>query len=179
MTAQPSLPLPFRLILGSPRSFRGDADCHLPVSVSQPAVVESSLPLRINQNATGPAPDFRRCQISLANALRSLAGVARIIATASPTGIASFSPFILVTAVSHCASVFAPPLDGLYWMVSRPIPARLIAFPHRTLHARQVQNRFAPLESSSSPLMWPTSTLRRDPHKQHTCSPGGGHAVAR
>ena len=85
---------------------------------------------------------------------------------------------MLVTAVSHWPNDFAPCAAGLYCRVRRPRPAAARVFPHRTLQARQVQNRFAGAVSSSHPLTWPTSTLRPLPQRQHRRGPGGGQALA-
>lgn len=98
---------------------------------------------------------------------------------AASTVIAEDSPFMLVTAVSHSPSDFAPCAAGLYCRVRRPVPAAASVFPHRTLQARQVQRRFTGAVSSSRPLTWPTSTLRSVPQRQHTRGPGGGQALAR
>src|ERR1700689_562954 len=48
-------------------------------------------------------------------------------------------PFLLVTAVRHCPSVFAPSDAGVYCRVFRPMPARRRVFAQSTLQLRQVQ----------------------------------------
>lgn len=137
------------------------------------------------QNGTVPArPEepyrWRRfCQICSANSLRFSGGVARIISTAAVTGIASDSPRMDRTAVSHCPRLAAPLSAGLYCRVSLPIPARRSVFAQRTLQLRQVHRRLAGSPCSSWPSAWPISTLRRLPHKAQTGSPGGGRRLAR
>jgi hypothetical protein len=115
----------------------------------------------------------------LAKVVRRLGGVARIISTASATLMASDSPFIANTAVTHCPSVWAPPAAGLYCRVALPMPARRSVFPHRTLQPLHVHSRFAGDVSSSWPLIWPISTVRVDPQSAQIRGPGGGHALAR
>ena len=131
----------------------------------------------------------RRAQISRANSDLRPGGVARIISTASRTFIgepieaAYFAPFLGViapTAKSHSARFAAPPcFVGLYWWVGRPTPAARNVLAQRTLSTRQVHIRLAGELSSSRPLTWPTSTLRREPQNAHIRGPGGGHAFAR
>jgi hypothetical protein len=104
--------------------------------------------------------------------------VALIISTAAATGMAVDSPFMLVTAVSHWPSEFAPLALGLNWRVGLPSPALRSVFPQRTLQARHVKKTFGAAVSSSWPLTWPISTLRLLPQRQQIRGPGGGQAFA-
>jgi hypothetical protein len=80
--------------------------------------------------------------------------VALIISTAAGTVIASDSPFMLITAVSHWPRLLAPSdSGGLNWRVRLPIPARLKTIPSLVLQARQFQIRFSAELSRSSPPM--------------------------
>jgi ATP dependent DNA ligase domain len=63
--------------------------------------------------------DFTARYPGIAGALANLP----IIPTAAETVIAVDCPFILVTAVIHCPSVFAPSDSGLYCRVLLPSPA--------------------------------------------------------
>jgi len=142
-----------------------------------------TIPDRGNQNGTSPALLSVPCarlfrQISFANRLRASGGVAWVIATAASTGITFDSPFMLVTAVNHWPSVFAPSICGLYWRVFLPIPARRSAFAQSTLQLRQVQNRLCWAVFRSSPSTCPTSMVRVPPQRQQRLSPGGGQAFA-
>jgi hypothetical protein len=60
-----------------------------------------------------------RFQIWRANCERLAGGVARTIATAAGTVIASVWPFMLMTASTHCPRLFAPSVGGLY-LLSAP-----------------------------------------------------------
>src|SRR5271166_5106956 len=100
--------------------------------------------------------DRLRSHISRANSERLAGEVARITSTASSTGMALESPFMLVTAVTHCCHVFAP-LFGLYCLVFRPIFALLSVRPVFMLQLRHVQIRFCGSLFSSCPSTWPTS----------------------
>ncbi len=82
-----------------------------------------------------------RRQISRAYAERSFGGVRRIMATASGTLIWLDSPFMLITAISHCARFRAPPASGLNCRVRRPSPRRLKTTPSLVLQERQFQIR--------------------------------------
>jgi hypothetical protein len=62
----------------------------------------------------------RLCQISRANWLLLSGGVARIISTAAGTVMASDSPFMDMTAVSHWPKLWAPSAAGLYCRVPSP-----------------------------------------------------------
>lgn len=95
----------------------------------------------------------RRSHISWANSDRRSGGVARIIATAAAVLISADSPFIALTAVSHCARFLAPCALGLNCRVLRPSPARAICTPARVLQDRHAHIRFPAWMFSS----WPST----------------------